>query len=156
MNAFRPALTARDANMRRTVRSAVPNPGRAALPRRPIIRPVRSARDESSENSRFIRVIRVKPVPFKYKKLPNEPILEFSICLQTKKKNNKAYKTSTKNEPIFGLCSFDVQRSMFDVRRSTRLLCVSVAKILSLLIKTVKASQALPKPEIFSQSNQQG
>ena len=36
----------------------------------------------------------------KYEKLPNEPILEFSICLQTKGISIKAYKTERKNEPI--------------------------------------------------------
>ena len=36
-----------------------------------------------------------------YKKLPNEPISEIFICLQTKGILNKVSQTSTKNEPIF-------------------------------------------------------
>jgi len=42
----RPALNARDGNMGRTSRSALPYQGGAALPRSPIIRHARSARDE--------------------------------------------------------------------------------------------------------------
>jgi len=62
-------------------------------------RPALNARDESSENSRFIRVIRVKPAPFKYKKLPNEPILEFSIRLQTQRILTICTKPPAKTNP---------------------------------------------------------
>jgi hypothetical protein len=34
------------------------------------------------------------------KRLPNEPIFAFAICLQTKEKTNKVYQTVWKNEPI--------------------------------------------------------
>jgi hypothetical protein len=40
------------------------------------------------------------PFPFKNKKLPNEPILEFSICLQTKEIINKCIKPREKTNPF--------------------------------------------------------
>ena len=90
--------------MKRSITVRTKPQGRVALPRRPISRYARIARNErecQKPQSRKSRLL-------KNKKLLNEPILEFSICLQTKEIFNKVYETSTENEPIFRPRPFDV------------------------------------------------
>jgi len=102
--------------MKRSITVRTEPQGRSALPRRPIIRYARLARNErecqkpQSRNSRKSRLL-------KNKKLPNEPILEFSICLQTKEIINKCIKPREKTNPFTGPAHsmFSIRCLMFDV-----------------------------------------